>query len=198
MVTKYEYTQIPADTFEKLGTNAGMLVDEFNPETREIGKQLGATSGGVNATCIPSFVDKGDGIDNCPKNTAELKDIESWECKMSGTLVTIDADSMAFLLAAANISGKKILPGMRLSITDFKDLWYICDYGEGGFIAVHLIRTLSTGGLSIQTTDKNKAQFSFEFTGHYSIKDQDIVPMEFYIDGTEKTAEGAGSEEEVS
>lgn len=68
MVTKYEYTQIPADTFEKLGTNAGMLVDEFDPETRVIGKQIGATTGGIKVDCTPSFVDKGDDIDNCPKN----------------------------------------------------------------------------------------------------------------------------------
>ena len=103
MVTKYEYTQIPADTFETLGTNAGMLVEEFDPETRVVGKQLGATSGGINVSCVPSFVDKGEDIDNCPKNTAELKDIESWECKASGTFVTINGDSMQFLLAAAAV-----------------------------------------------------------------------------------------------
>lgn len=188
-VTKYDFTQIPEDTFETLGTNAGMLVDEFDPETRVIGKQLGATSGGINVTCVPSFVDKGEDIDNCPKNTAELKDIESWECKASGTFVTINAESMKFLLAAGSVAGKKIAPGSRLSISDFKDLWYICDYGSGGFIAVHMLLVLSTGGLSIQTTDKNKAQFAFEFTGHYSIKDQETVPMEFYIDGSSKEPE---------
>lgn len=79
MVTKYEYTQIPADTFEKLGTNAGMLVDEFDPETRVIGKQIGATTGGIKVDCTPSFVDKGDDIDNCPKNVKwyciKLKDV---------------------------------------------------------------------------------------------------------------------------
>lgn len=196
MVTKYEYTKIPADTFEKLGTNAGMLVDEFDPDTRVIGNQIGATTGGIKVDCTPSFVDKGEDIDNCPKNTAELKDIESWECKASGTFVTIDADSMSFLLAAASNTGKKIAPGMRLSISDFKDLWYICDYGEGGFIAVHMLRVLSTGGLSIQTTDKNKAQFSFEFTGHSSIADQDTVPMEFYVDGSAKEATGGEGETE--
>lgn len=195
MVTKYAYTQMPTDTFEKLGTNAGMLVDEFDPETRVIGKQLGATSGGVKVDCTPTFKDKGDGIDNCPKNMAELKDIESWECKMSGTYVTIDADSVAFLLATAKKSGKKITPGARLNITDFKDLWYICDYGEGGFIAVHMLRALSTGGLSIQTADKDKTQFAFEFTGHSSMDDQDTVPMEFYVDGSAPDGENGGEEE---
>lgn len=190
MVTKYAYTQIPEDTFETLAVNAGIMVDEFDPETRKVGKQLGATSGGINVTCVPSTLDMGEDVDNCPKNTAELMNIESWECKMSGTFVTISADSMAFLLATASKSGKKIAPGMRLNITDFKDLWYICDYGEGGFIAVHMLRALSTGGLSIQSTDKNKAQFAFEFTGHSSIADQDTVPMEFYVDGSAPANEG--------
>lgn len=184
MVQKYAYTQIPSDTFETLAVNAGILVDEFDPETRTIGKQLGATTGGINVTCTPSFLDMGEDVDNCPKNTAELMNVESWECKMSGTFVTISADSMAFLVGIAQKLGKKIVPGMRLRMTDFKDLWYICDYGEGGFIAVHMLRALSTGGLSIQSTDKNKAQFAFEFTGHSSIADQDTVPMELYVDGS--------------
>lgn len=187
-MAKFEYTKVPEDTFEKLGINAGMLVDSFNPETRVIGNQIGATSGGVNITCKQNMKDMGEDVDNCPKNTAELANIENWECKLSGTFVTIDSDSLSRLLAAATKAGKKISPGMRLSISDFKDLWYICDYGEGGFIAVHMMRALSTGGLSIQSADKDKAKFSFEFTGYSSLEDQDTVPMEFYIDGTAAAA----------
>lgn len=190
MVTKYEFTTIPEDTFEKLGANAGILVDDFDPETREIGNQIGASSGGINITCTPSFVDMGEDIDNCPKNMAELKNIEGWECKISGTMVTIDANSLAMFLGAADITGTCVKPRMRLKITDFKPLWYIVDYGNGGFVAVKMLRALSTAGLSIQSTDKNKTQFSFEFTGHSSMADQDTVPMEFYIDGTPKESSG--------
>ncbi len=40
---------------------------------------------------------------------------------------------------------------------------------------------LSTGGFQIQSTDKAKGQFAFEFTGHYSITDADTVPYEIYV-----------------
>jgi hypothetical protein len=185
MATKYTYTQVPEDAFEKLAINAGILVDDFDPDTRKLGNQIGASTGGITIICTPSFVDMGDDVDNCPKNTMELKNIESYACKVSGTMVTIDVSSLTMFVGAADTSGKKIAPRMRLTTTDFKTLWYICDYGEGGFIAVKLLNALSTAGVSIKSTDKNKAQFAFEFTGHSSMADQDTVPMEFYIDGTE-------------
>ena len=48
------------------------------------------------------------------------------------------------------------------------------------------MNALSTGGFQIQTGDKTKGQFAFEYTAHYSMKNQDKVPFEIYIkqDGT--------------
>ena len=48
-------------------------------------------------------------------------------------------------------------------------------------MAVHLINSLSTGGFQIQSEDKSKGQFEFEFTGHYSIADPTQVPFEIYV-----------------
>ena len=61
----------------------------------------------------------------------------------------------------------------------------MADYGTGGdgFVAVHMLNALSTGGFNLQTTDKAKGAFEFEFTGHYSMDAQDKVPFEVYIDG---------------
>jgi hypothetical protein len=44
-----------------------------------------------------------------------------------------------------------------------------------------MMNALSTGGFQIQTADKEKGQFSFEFTGHYSKDSADTVPFEIYI-----------------
>ena len=52
---------------------------------------------------------------------------------------------------------------------------------NGGFCAVHLKNALSTAGFQIQSTDKGKGQFAFEFTGHYSMDAQNEVPFEIYI-----------------
>ena len=58
-----KYTRVPADAFEKLQLNAGILVDEFNPETGEFGNILGATTGGINFTTNPSYTDFGEDVD---------------------------------------------------------------------------------------------------------------------------------------
>jgi glucosylceramidase len=52
---------------------------------------------------------------------------------------------------------------------------------NGGFVAVHMMNALNTGGFSIQSANKGKGEFAFEFTGHYSLEDQSKVPFEVYV-----------------
>ena len=193
-----KFTKIPSDTFQKLQINAGILTTDFTPATGTIGEagQIGATTGGVNFTATPTFSDFGEDIDNCPKNMKELKKLDSWEAKMSGTFVNADTAIAKRLCGAADIGTTdttKITPRNDLSSTDFGDIWLVGDYSDkngetnGGFIAIKLINALSTGGFQLQTADKSKGQFAFEFTGHYSMSAQDTVPSEIYIKaGTEE------------
>ena len=190
-----KFTQIPADTFSKLQLNAGILVSGatgFAPATGTVttANIIGATSGGINVTCVPSFVDFGDNVDNCPKNMKELKKLDNWECKISGTFVTVSTTLAKLMLGAADIDGTdttKVTPRVDLTDDDFSDIWFVGDYSDkngatnGGFVAVHLLNALSTGGFSMQTSDKEKGTFSAEFTGHVSIDAQTVVPREFYI-----------------
>ena len=94
------------------------------------------------------------------------------------------------MLGAADIDGTdttKVTPRIDLDQSDFEDVWFVGDYSDkngannGGFVAIHLLNALSTGGFSMQTADKEKGQFEVEFTGHVSIDAQDVVPMEFYV-----------------
>lgn len=191
-----KFTQIPTDTFKKLQLNAGMLATEFDPATGELAASniIGATSGGVSFEATPSFTDFGDDIDNCPKNTKELKRLESWEAKMSGSFVTMDTTTAKSVIGAATIDSDdatKVVPRNSVDANDFKDIWWIGDYsdvnedgtsaGKAGFIAIKLINALSTGGFKIQSGDKAKGTFAFEYTGHYSIEHIDTVPFEIYI-----------------
>lgn len=177
-----KYTKIPTDTFEKLQMNAGILCSSFTPSSGEVSGLIGATTGGVQFSDTPSYTDMGDDIDNCPKNTKELKRIESREVKMSGTFVTLDTATAKLLMGASTVTDTKIVPIDNLKNTDFADIWWIGDYGDDdGFIAIHMLNVLNTGGFQIQTTDKNKGNFGFEFTAHYSMEDQSIVPYELYI-----------------
>ena len=187
-----KFTKIPSDAFQKLQINAGILTTDFTPATGTIGEsgQIGATTGGVNFTATPTYSDFGEDIDNCPKNMKELKKLDSWEAKMTGTFVNADTAIAKLLCGAADIGSPdttKVTPRNDLKDADFDDIWLVGDYSDkngetnGGFIAIKLINALSTGGFQLQTSDKAKGQFAFEFTGHYSISAQDTVPFEIYI-----------------
>lgn len=191
-----KFTRIPTDTFKKLQLNAGILTTEFDPATGELSASniIGATSGGVSFEATPSFTDFGEDIDNCPKNTKELKKLDSWEAKMSGSFVTMDtnvATSVIGTAAVASDDQTKVVPRNYVEAKDFKNIWWVGDYsdinedgssaGKAGFIAIKLINALSTGGFKIQSGDKAKGTFEFEYTGHYSSENIDTVPFEIYI-----------------
>lgn len=185
----FKFTKIPSNTFQQLQMNAGIMLKSFDVATGTFNESdmLGATTGGVNFTSSPSFVDFGEDIDNCPKNTKELKQIDQYDVKMSGTFVSAGTATAKMLTGAADVANEKITPRQVLEAEDFANIWWVGDYtnvnngANAGFIAIKLINALSTGGFQIQTTDKGKGQFAFEFTGHYSIADQDVVPFEIYV-----------------
>ena len=185
-----KFTQIPSDAFQNIQLNAGILVDSFTPATGAIGNLLGATTGGLNFTDTVEYTDFGEDIDNCPKNTKELKKLDSHEVKMGGTFVTISATTAKMLAGAADIDGGNdthIIPRNDLASTDFNEIWWVGDYSDvntgdnAGFVAIKMINALNTGGFQIQSTDKGKGQFAFEFTGHYSMNAQTVVPYEIYV-----------------
>ena len=184
-----KYTKIPETTFQNLQLNAGVLLSAFDPVTAEVANEsiIGATTGGVNFTATPTFSDYGEDIDNCPKNMMELKKLDSWEISMSGTYVTVDADAVKSLVGAADVSGNKITPRNDVQLTDFTDIWWVGDYSDkngetnGGFVAIHMMNSLSTGGFAIQSSDNGKGNFAFTYTAHYSMDAQDTVPFEVYV-----------------
>ena len=184
-----KYTKIPETTFKNLQLNAGVLLSAFNPESATVANEsiIGATTGGVNFTATPTFSDYGEDIDNCPKNMKELKKLDSWEISLSGTYVTVDANAVKALVGAADVSGNKITPRNDLKLTDFTDVWWVDDYSDqngetnGGFVAIHMMNALSTGGFAIQSSDNGKGNFAFTYTAHYSMSAQDTVPFEVYV-----------------
>lgn len=184
-----KYTKIPETTFQNLQLNAGVLLSAFDPVTATVANEsiIGATTGGVNFTATPTFSDYGEDIDNCPKNMKELKKLDYWDINMSGTYVTVDANAVKSLVGAADVSGNKITPRNDLKLTDFADVWWVGDYSDqngetnGGFVAIHMMNALSTGGFAIQSSDNGKGNFAFTYTAHYSMSAQETVPFEVYV-----------------
>lgn len=186
------FTRIPETTFQNLQLNAGVLLSDFDTSTGTVEEAdlLGATSGGVNFTATPTYSDWGEDVDNCPVNVKELKKLDSWAVIMSGTFVTVTTNLAKTLVGAADIDksdATKVTPRNDVAVDDFTDLWWVGDYSDkngdtkGGYVAIHMLNGLSTGGFQLQSSNRAKGQFAFEFTGHYSIEDQSKVPFEVYI-----------------
>lgn len=185
-----KFTKIPETTFQNIQLNAGILLDGFNPATGVIGNILGATTGGFQFSDDPEYKDYGEDVDNCPKNTMELKKLDGRAVSMSGNFVTVTAVLAKVLAGAADIDGQNdihVIPRNDILASDFQDIWWVGDYSDvntgdnAGFVAIHVMNALNTTGFKIQSSDKNKGQLAFNFQGHYSIEDQDKVPYEVYV-----------------
>lgn len=184
------YTQVPADTFRKLVMNAGIMAKNFNPSTGAVTGLVGATTGGLQFEATPDFKDFGEDVDNLPKNTKQMKQIDDDTVHVSGTLLTLDTTSAKSLMAAADIDpndSTHIIPRMNLTDADFEDIWVIADYSDentgasAGFVALHLMDVLNTGGFKLNTTDRGKGQFPFDYTAHFDMNDPDKIPYEVYV-----------------
>lgn len=179
------FTKISQDTFNELQLDAGVLLNTFDPTNvtePSDASIIGATTGGINAVCTPTFSDFGEDIDNVPNNMKELKHLDGWDCSLSTTLLNMTEESIKLSLGVADTANGKITPRRDLSQSDFEDaIWWVGDRADGGLVAIKLINALSTGGFSLQTTKNGKGQLSITLTGHVSINAQTTMPMEFYV-----------------
>lgn len=180
-----KFSQVSESTFNELQTDAGVILKRFDPTNPEIVNEdiVCATTGGINPTCAPTYSDWGEDVDNCPNGMKELMHLDSWDCGLSFTALNTTAAVIRLALGAADIAATtgKITPRADLKDTDFADIWWVGDRSDGGFAAVRLINALSSNGFSLQTTKNGKGRISVTLKGHYSIKDQETVPMEFYV-----------------
>lgn len=179
------YTRIPQNTFNSLQMDAGILVKKFDPTGATAiadADIITATTGGIHITVEPEYSDMGEDVDNCPTNLKELKHLDSWTVTIETTALSADEDVLVLALGAADVDSTthKITPRRDLEQSDFKDLWWVGDKTNGGFVAAHLLNALSTGGLDLQTTKNGKGQIGLTLTGHVSINAQDTMPIEFY------------------
>lgn len=177
------FTQISSDAFASIQKGSGMLLKKFNPlnPVKPADEDIiTATTGGINPVCQPTYEDFGSDIDNCPENTKELKQLTGWICTLGTTALNTTPEVIRWALGAADVNNNKITPRRDVKLSDFKDLWWVGDRVDGGFVAIRLINALSTGGFSLQTTKSGKGNVALTITGHVSIHDLDTMPMEFY------------------
>lgn len=192
------FTRIPADTFEQIQTDAGILLYKFdieNPGSVKDDDIICPTTGGITAACAPSYSDMGEDVDNCPANLLELKHLDSWDCRLEFTSLGTSSRSIRLALGAADVDSSDpthIIPRRDLKVEDAQDVWWVGDRADGGMVAVCLKKALSTSGFSLKTTKNGKGNTSVTLTGHVTVDTQGEVPMEFWSAGP-----AGGSEEEI-
>lgn len=181
-----KFSKISQEAFKSMQFNSGIVLNKFDVNgTTEVQDAdiITATTGGITATCKANFTDLGADVDNAQKNTAELMQIEDYDCTLAFTALNATADVIKLALGAADVDNKKIAPRMTLDPTkstgDFKDVWWVGDTLDGGMVAVRLMDAISTGGMSLKTTDKGKGNISVTLTGCPRLG-SDVVPMEWY------------------
>jgi hypothetical protein len=190
------FTVIPENTFSALQLDAGVLLKNFDPANPTITDAdiICATTGGINPVCKPTYSDFFEDVDNAPNNVKEGKHLDGWECSISTTSLGTSPELIKLALGCADIDGtdtSKIIPRMDLKQTDFRDIWWVGDRADGGFVAIQLKNALSTDGFSLQTSKNGKGQIALNIMGHVSINAQKEVPMVFYSADPETENTGA-------
>ena len=179
-----KFTKVSQDAFKEIQLEAGLVLNQFDPTGAtdvEDAHIVCATTGGIEIACKPTFTDYGEDIDNVPNNMLEFKEVDGWDCSISFTALNASASVIKLALGAADSADGKITPRFDLAEGDTKDIWWVGERADGGFVACCLKNALSTEGLALKTTKKGKGQLSCTLTGHVSIAAQDVVPMEFYV-----------------
>ena len=178
------FVKVSESAFKEMQLEAGLILNTFDPSGAtdvEDSDIVCATTGGINIVCKPTFTDYGSDIDNVPDNMLEFKEIDGWDCSLGFTALNASASVIKMALCAADVKDNKITPRNDLTEADAKDVWWVGKRADGGFVACCLKNSLSTEGLSLKTTKNGKGQLACTLTGHVSIKAQDVVPMEFYV-----------------
>lgn len=186
----YTFSKVPQSAFQELVVEAGVVLSDFDPTDPELVDSdiICATTGGITASCVPTFSDWAEDVDNAPNNMLEFKKIDGWDCTLTFTALSVTADTIKLALGAAETEGTTgstlttITPHRDVAVADFiSAIWFVGDLSDGGMIAIKLMNALSTGGFNLQTGKNAKGQLSVTLTGHVSSAAQDVVPMEFYI-----------------
>lgn len=178
------FNKVTKESLDNVQINAGMILKSFtpaNPAAPSASDIVCATTGGVTATCVPTFEDFGADIDNCPNNTIEMKKITGWECTFSFTAVEVSEDTIALALGVAGKVGTEVQPKTEVLAAYFKDIWFVSERVDNKIVAIKLKNALSTGGLNYKTQKNGKGNLTVTLTGHVSIEDTASVPMLFYI-----------------
>lgn len=182
-------------TAKKLLLDAGAYFKNFEVGTDTFesavtaGKLLGATTGGGTFSAIPAVRRiEIDGVKGAAKG---LQAIDDWVVTLTANIKEISKDVIKTALGSGVIETgpsdyQKITANNRFELTDYIEniTWVGRLSGENKPVIIQVFNALSTGGLTLTTTERNEAVIAITFTGHYDDTDLDTPPFEIYYPET--------------
>lgn len=184
-----------------IGAGTFLTEDAFNPNdpwghvptNDEI---VAVTSNDISVTANPTITDMFEDVNGAPNGTIEGVHLDRWAFGLAFTSITLNSSNLKFALSAADVStlqngAKKVKPRNYYKEEDFIGMWWVCRKNNGGALAVHIAKALSTNGLNLTATKTNKGTIAQAVTAYVSAKNLNEMPMEFYDilpEGTTGTA----------
>lgn len=184
-----------------IGAGTFLTEDAFDPNNPwghiPVNDEIVAvTSNDVSVTANPTITDMFEDVNGAPNGTIEGVHLDRWAFGLAFTSITLNSSNLKFALSAADVStlqngAKKVKPRNYYKEEDFIGMWWVCRKNNGGALAVHIAKALSTNGLNLTATKTNKGTIAQAVTAYVSAKNLDEMPMEFYDilpEGTTGTA----------
>ncbi|MEZ7173586.1 hypothetical protein [Sporosarcina sp. OR05] len=186
------YSGFTDKTAENLLLDAGAFFINFDIETDTFdtavaaGKLIGATRGGGQFEAKPEI--RPIEIDGVKGKAKGLQVIDSWDVKMTASVLEITKEGLARALTASEVTTST---NAKYEIIKAKNYIDLEDYienvtyigkksGAAEPVIIQIYNAINTSGLSLQTKDKDEAVISMEFEGHYDAADLDSPPFAIF------------------
>ena len=149
---------------------------------------LGATRGGGTFVATPEVREPE--IDGKRYRTKGLVFVESWDVRLTGTLVEAYPGNFKRVFNSADIdpaSGKKQTITLRTAIedTDYIDkLCWVSNMGDGSYMLIELENVVNLDGVNFTFADKNEGTLPFNFAATQAdVVNQDKAPFKIVFFG---------------
>lgn len=176
--------KISQTAFENMPYDSGMLLKTFNvnnPVTPQDSDILCTTTGDISITTSREMIDLSEDVNNLHGRFKEYQVGKGHTAQISFTSIEFTSDALKFALGSADVDGNKIAPRNQLYQSDFTDVWWVCKTLGDKLLVIHLMNSISSGGVQFSTTKDAKGTIGLTLDAYASVTDQDTAPIEFYI-----------------
>lgn len=180
-------TKITADAASKMQTDAGLLLNSFDPTTPTEPADSAIicdTTGNITINCKPTTKDFFENVNNAPEGTKEGQRITGWsDCSIGLTCISATEDTIKLGFGAAEVgSDGGISPRNQYKLTDFKTYYWIGDMIDSDkLLCVKIDNAVSSEGISLTLTKNDKGTIGITLKGFTSTSDIAKMPMTFYL-----------------